>query len=61
MTGNRYIFFGIDLAKPGSDISVEAECERLPDGTFALKSFRTWKHDLELEANKPGTDNDPHG
>jgi hypothetical protein len=33
------IVYGVDLARPGGDMMCKATFERLPDGTFMLKSM----------------------
>jgi hypothetical protein len=46
-----------DRQNASSTPGESGEIERLPDGSLAVKFMNTWRHDLELEANKPAIAN----
>lgn len=56
MTGSKGVgkmtFFGIDMGSKDGDICVEAELSKNADGSFTIENMRSWKHELELTANR---------
>jgi hypothetical protein len=57
MTDPEIISTGMDLASPDGDRSCEVVMKKLPDGTLEVVSVETWKHELELQANRPALPN----
>lgn len=57
MADPEIIYTGMDLASPDGDRSCEVVLTKLPDGTMEVVSVGTWKHELELQANRPALPN----